>query len=178
MPKYTNKTKEIGTIFDLTTDFLIKKYWTISIKLKTFISQIIARILLKQQNLNQIKHVHCIDIDIYMYFYFYSFFFFWSQNVIAFQWLSKFFSFVTKVNPSNGNETKSDIFRWDILKSDAIFFYQKTLKCFNVFQRYTQAIEMKQNQTFFQETYSIKPFFIGRKILENFKYLKIISRLS
>ena len=28
---------------------------------------------------------------------------------------------MTKVNTSNGNETKSDIFPWDIFKSDTIF---------------------------------------------------------
>ena len=26
---------------------------------------------------------------------------------------------MTKVNPNNGNKTKSDIFSWDMLKSDA-----------------------------------------------------------
>ena len=36
---------------------------------------------------------------------------------------------MTKVNPSNGNETKSDIFRWDIFKSDTIsFFISMTFK--------------------------------------------------
>ena len=33
----------------------------------------------------------------------------------------KILSFMTKVNPNNGNETKSDIFHWDIFKSDIIF---------------------------------------------------------
>ena len=28
---------------------------------------------------------------------------------------------MTKVNPNNGNETKSDIFPWDMFKSDKIF---------------------------------------------------------
>ena len=28
---------------------------------------------------------------------------------------------MTKVNPNNGNETKSDIFPWDIFKSEIIF---------------------------------------------------------
>ena len=42
---------------------------------------------------------------------------------------------MTKVNPHNGNERKSEIFPWDIFKSDAIsFFYQKILKYFNDFQ--------------------------------------------
>ena len=35
---------------------------------------------------------------------------------------------MTKVIPNNENETKSDIFQWDILKLDTIsFFYQKIL---------------------------------------------------
>ena len=40
----------------------------------------------------------------------------------------KFLSFMTKVNPKNGNKTKSDIFPWDILKSDAISFLSKNIK--------------------------------------------------
>ena len=32
---------------------------------------------------------------------------------------------MTKVNPNNGNETKSDIFPWDIFKSDTISFFIK-----------------------------------------------------
>ena len=32
---------------------------------------------------------------------------------------------MTKVNPNNGNETKSDIFPWDILKSGTISFFIK-----------------------------------------------------
>ena len=31
-------------------------------------------------------------------------------------------SFMTKVNPYNGNETNSDINPWDIFKSDALLF--------------------------------------------------------
>ena len=34
------------------------------------------------------------------------------------------------VNPNNGNETKSDIFPWDIFKSDAISFFSKNIKAF------------------------------------------------
>ena len=40
---------------------------------------------------------------------------------------------MTKVNPNNGNETKSDIFPWDISKSDFIFHWSKILKRFNDF---------------------------------------------
>ena len=32
------------------------------------------------------------------------------------------------VNPNNGNETKSNIFPWDIFKSDAISFFSKNIK--------------------------------------------------
>ena len=42
---------------------------------------------------------------------------------------------MTKVNPKNKNEAKSDIFSWHIFKSDTIhFFYQNILKYFNDFQ--------------------------------------------
>ena len=41
---------------------------------------------------------------------------------------------MTKVNANNENETKSDIFLWDIFKSDIIsFFYQKLFRYFNEF---------------------------------------------
>ena len=43
----------------------------------------------------------------------------------------KYLSFMTKVNPNNENETKSDIFPWDIFKSGIIFIDSKLLKCFN-----------------------------------------------
>ena len=32
---------------------------------------------------------------------------------------------MTKVKPNNGNKTKSDIFPWDIFKSDTISFFTK-----------------------------------------------------
>ena len=35
------------------------------------------------------------------------------------------------MNPNNGNETKSDIFPWDIFKSDIIFIGRKILKYLN-----------------------------------------------
>ena len=37
---------------------------------------------------------------------------------------------MTKVKPSNGNETKSDIFQWDIFKSDNISLLSKINKVF------------------------------------------------
>ena len=38
---------------------------------------------------------------------------------------------MNKVNPSNGNETKSDIFSWAIFKSDITFHWSQGT---NVFQ--------------------------------------------
>ena len=32
---------------------------------------------------------------------------------------------MTKVNPNNGNETKSDVFTWEIFESDAMSFSTK-----------------------------------------------------
>ena len=43
---------------------------------------------------------------------------------------------MAKVNRNNGNETKSNIFPWDIFKSETIspyLFYQKILKHFSDF---------------------------------------------
>ena len=42
---------------------------------------------------------------------------------------------MTKVNTNNGIETKSDIFPWDVFKSDTIyFFYRNILEYFHDFQ--------------------------------------------
>ena len=83
---------------------------------------------------------------------------------------------MTKGSPNNENEIKSDIFSWDISKSDVIsFFYQKISKYFNDFQnqnfsglliKWIQTMEMKQNQTFFNKIYSnLTSFFIAHKII-------------
>ena len=40
---------------------------------------------------------------------------------------------MTKMNPNNGNETKSDIFSWEIFKSDIILIDRKVRKDFNDF---------------------------------------------
>ena len=46
------------------------------------------------------------------------------------QWLSKlkFFIFLSTVNSNNGNQTKSDIFSWDILRSDIVFHWLQNTK--------------------------------------------------
>ena len=48
---------------------------------------------------------------------------------------------MTNVNLNNGNETKPDIFPWDIFKSDSIsFFYRNILKYFNDFQNWNFSV--------------------------------------
>ena len=37
---------------------------------------------------------------------------------------------MTKVNPNNGNGTKSDVFPWNIFKSDIIFHWLQNNKTF------------------------------------------------
>ena len=39
-------------------------------------------------------------------------------------------SFMTKVNPNNGYEAKSDIFPWDMLKSDTNICLSKNIEVF------------------------------------------------
>ena len=46
--------QEIDPEFDLTTASFLEKYQTISIKFKIYISQLLAKIFLKQQRLNEI----------------------------------------------------------------------------------------------------------------------------
>ena len=39
---------------------------------------------------------------------------------------------MTKVNPNNGNETKSDIFPWDMFTSDTISFFVKNYRYISI----------------------------------------------
>ena len=90
----------------------------------------------KPSNGNDIKSDISFFIKIYQWLLIY-----WlkysDKNTMTkiFQWLSKseFVSFMTKVNPNYGNKTKSDIFPWDIFKSDIIFISRKILKYFKDF---------------------------------------------
>ena len=86
-------------------------------KSKIRISQLIAKILLKQRNLNQIRHCFTGHIQIWLNFF---------DQISE----SKFLSFVTKVNSNNENETKPDIFSWDIFKTDIIFQWSQNTKIF------------------------------------------------
>ena len=77
---------------------------------------------------------------------------------------------MTKVNPNNGNETKSDIFSWSIFKSDAIFFLSKILKSNShiqkkLFIRYNKTpLKMMENA-----------FYLIVKALFALKILKFLS---
>ena len=52
---------------------------------------------------------------------------------------------MTKVNPNNGNEIKSDIFSWDIIKSDIIFhWFQLAQKKFETKKGTQKKIETKR----------------------------------
>ena len=57
---------------------------------------------------------------------------FLSKNIEVFQWLSKskFLSSMTKMNPDNENETKSDIYSSGTFKSDIIFVCCQNTKIF------------------------------------------------
>ena len=57
---------------------------------------------------------------------------FLSKIIKVFQWLSKskFHSFMIKVRANYGNESKLDIFPWDILKSDITFPCSQNTKIF------------------------------------------------
>ena len=86
-------------------------------------SSTIAKILLEQRNLNQTMLDRTYsNLTLFI----------WSKKIKVFQWLSKskFLSFMPKVNPNDDKETKSDIFSWDIFKSDIIFHWSQDTKIF------------------------------------------------
>ena len=105
---------------------------------------------------------------------------FLSRDIKVFQWLSKseFYSFMTKVNPNNGNETNQAFSHETYSNLTSYIFYEKMLKYFTDFQnqnfsvlwlQWSQTTEMKQNQTFFHDTHSdLTSFFSGRKTLNYF----------
>ena len=65
----------------------------------------------------------------------YLFYIFSSKNIKVVQWLSKseLFSFMTKLTPNNGSETKSDIFYGTYSNLTSFFIGHKILKYFNGF---------------------------------------------
>ena len=68
---------------------------------------------------------------------------------------------MSKVNPKNGNETKSDIFQWEIFKSDTISFFIKKYRSITV----TFKIEISQfldwSEPNLWKLYKIRHFLIG-----------------
>ena len=55
----------------------------------------------------------------------------------------KFLSFMTEVNSSNENETKSNIFSWVIFKSNIIFHWSQILKYFNDIHNWHLSISLQ-----------------------------------
>ena len=51
---------------------------------------------------------------------------------------------MTDVNPKNGNETKLDVFSWDIFKFDIIFTCSKLPKYFNDFHNCYLSISLQK----------------------------------
>ena len=85
---------------------------------------------------------------------------------------------MTKVNPRNGKETKSDIFPWDIFNSDTISFFIKNIKIFQWLSKLkflgfttkvnpNNGIETKLD-IFPRDIFKFDIIFIGRKILKYF----------
>ena len=82
---------------------------------------------------------------------------------------------MTKVNPNNGNETKSGIFPWSIFKSDIISFLSKNIKAFqwlskSKFLSFMAKVspnnenETKSGTVSWDTFFHLTPFFIGRNI--------------
>ena len=140
------------------------------IKFKIRISQIIIKILLSVNNEAETRS-DTIWQDISNMTSF-----FLSRNIKVFPWpsKSKFLSFMTKVNPSNGNETKLDIFSWDIFKTDTLSFLSKNIKVFQCLSKskvlsfMTKVNPSNRNEAKSDIFYDLTLFCIGHKIL---KYL-------
>ena len=103
------------------------------------------------------------------------------KNIKVFQWLSKlkFIGFMTKVNPDLGNETKDILSFFHIQIWSHISFFSQKIKYFSDVQnqnfsvlwlKWTQTMEMEQNQTFFHGKYSnlTSYVFFIKKILKYF----------
>ena len=127
------------------------------------------------------SHVTCWNLTQYLFL---------SKNNEVFQWLSKskFLSFMTKRNPNNQNERKSVIFPWDIVNFDNKYsFCYKILKYSSDFKnlnfsvlrlKWTETMEMKQNQTFFHWRYlSLTQYLFYQKILKYFNDFQILNFL-
>ena len=56
---------------------------------------------------------------------------------------------ISKVNPNNENETKSDIFPRDIFKPDIIFIFPEILKCFKDVYNWHLKLDMCKSDSIF-----------------------------
>ena len=99
--------------------FSLSKYSSISMTFKIGISQFYDKSEPMQWKWNKMGHIQIWHLLL-------------SKLIKVFQWISKskFLNFITKVNPSNGNETKSHVFPRDIFKSDIIYISGKNTKMF------------------------------------------------
>ena len=101
---------------------------------------------------------------------------FLSKNIKVFQWLSKskFPSFFAKVNRNSKNETKSDIFPWEIFKSDIIFhFCCKILNYFFDFYSWHLSIPLQKQA----QTSKIKSNQMGHvKMWQHLSYLLYLNK--
>ena len=104
---------------------------------KIGISQLYDQSEPKNWKWNKTRHFSKGNIQIWHHFL--------SKHIKVFQWVLKltFLNFMTKVNPKNGNEIKSDIFPWDIFKSGIIFIDRKILKYFNNFYNWRFSISLQ-----------------------------------
>ena len=66
------------------------------------------------------------------------------QNQVILLFIKNFLSFMTKINPNDGNETQSDFFPWVIFKSDIIFVCRKKLNNFNYFYNWHLLISLQK----------------------------------
>ena len=141
-------------------------------KIQIRISQLIAKFLLKQQSLNQIRHCltghnsnrqHYFNLKILKYSNDFQ-----NQNLWVL-WL--------KCNQTIKMKQNQTFFHGTYSNLTSYIFHQQILKYFNDFKnqnfsvlwlKWIQTMEMKQNQTFFHATYSNLTVFIGCKLLKYF----------
>ena len=96
-----------------------------------------------------------------------------SKYIKVFQWLwkSEFLSFMTNVNPNNGNK-QIQIFFHGAYSNLTVLKYLNDfqIQSFSILRlKWTEKMEVKQCQTFFRWTKSnMKLLFIGHKILNFF----------
>ena len=111
---------------------------------KINISQFYDLSELKQWKWNKTRYFSMRYIQIWRHIYIYIY----DVRLKVFQWLSKltFLSFMTKVNPNSGNETKPDIFPLDIFKSDILYHRLENTQIFQWFGSFNFIGKMSRNK--------------------------------